>query len=253
MKKRSSPVGETRRMARPRRINLSELAYAQLEELIVRCELRPGSLLSIQDLQDRTGFGRTPMHQAVSLLAQETLIRIRPRHGLQIAPVNLMRERTLLELRREMERFVIRLATLRGGAAHRAEAEEIAGELRGLAGVAGAEGCDLDRFNRLDRRIDHLLLAAAGEPFLESTLRPLHTIFRRTGWIYHRLIRPEEGLQRTLACHLAILEAMLAGRVPQALAACDQTIDFVETMFDVLGPGIDPALFDAKRPIPVEA
>ena len=27
------------------------------------------------------------------------------------------------------------------------------------------------------------LLASAGEPFVESTLRPLHTIFRRLGWI----------------------------------------------------------------------
>ena len=43
----------------------------------------------------------------------------------------------------------------------------------------------IDQFNAIDRRIDQLFLAAANEPFVESTLRPLHTIFRRIGWIYH--------------------------------------------------------------------
>ena len=57
----------------------------------------------------------------------------------------------------------------------------------------------IDEFNRLDRRIDQLFVAAAGEPFLEHTLRPLHTIFRRIGWIYHSWVRPDDGLGRTLA------------------------------------------------------
>src|SRR5882724_6262138 len=72
------------KLARRNRTNLAELAYDRLEELIITCVLRPGLLLSIQDLQDRTGLGRTPIHQAVSRLAADTLIIIRPRHGLQI-------------------------------------------------------------------------------------------------------------------------------------------------------------------------
>ena len=49
---------------------------------------------------------------------------------------------------------------------------------------------ELVEFNRLDRRMDRLMIAAAGESFLESTLRPLHTIFRRIGWIYHGRVQP---------------------------------------------------------------
>src|SRR3954463_13137102 len=109
----------TRRSAHGSQTNLAELAYDRLEELIVTCNLRPGLLLSIQDLQDQTGLGRTPIHQAVSRLAIDTLIVVRPRHGLQITPIDLARERTLLPLRRDMERFVVRLATERCDASHR--------------------------------------------------------------------------------------------------------------------------------------
>ena len=237
----AEPPATIEKLARRNRTNLAELAYDRLEELIITCVLRPGLLLSIQDLQQRTGFGRTPIHQAVSRLAADTLIIIRPRHGLQIAPIDLARGRTLTQLRRDMERFVVRLATERCGASHRNEMLHIAGVLRGRGATIS-----IDEFNRLDRRIDRLLIAAAGEPFLENTLRPLHSIFRRTGWIYHSWVRPEEGLGRTVECHLAILEAVADRQARDAVAAADQLVSFSDSMFDVLGRGTDPALFDCN-------
>jgi DNA-binding GntR family transcriptional regulator len=227
--------------SRTNRSNLAELAYDRMEEQIVACALRPGLYLSIQDLQKKIGVGRTPIHQAVSRLAADTLIVIRPRHGLQIAPVDLARERRLLQLRRDMERFVVRLATERSGASHRNQMLHISATLRDRAG-----SLTISEFNQLDRRIDQLFIAAAGEAFLEHTLRPLHTISRRIGWIYYSWVCPDEGLRRTLDCHLAILDAVAANRVRDAVAASDQLIAFGDSMFEVLGRGTDPALFDCN-------
>ena len=56
------------------RVSLVELAYERIEELIINCELKPGQFLAIQDLREITGFSRTPVHQAVSRLADDTLI-----------------------------------------------------------------------------------------------------------------------------------------------------------------------------------
>lgn len=226
---------------RQNRLNLSALAYDRCEELIVNCALKPGLFLSIQDLQGATGYGRTPIHQAVSRLAADTLILVRPRHGLQVAPVDLARERTLLLLRRDMERFVLRLAAERAGASHRNQLLHIARTLRDRA-----KDMTIVEFNQLDRRIDQILGAAAGEPFLEHTLRPLHTIFRRVGWIYHSWIRPQEGLGRTVGCHLAMLDAVAGREAQGAVDAADDLVAFVDSMFDVMARGTDPALLDCN-------
>ena len=231
---------------RANRVNLAELAYDRLEELIVTCTLQPGLLLPMQKLQDAVGVGRTPVYQAVSRLSADTLILIRPRHGLQIAPVDLARERTLLQLRRDMERFVVRLATERATASHRNQFLHVIHALR-----ERADHMSIGEFNQLDRRIDQLFVSAAGELFLESTLRPLHTISRRIGWIYHSKVRPDAGLGRTLACHLAILEAVAARRVEKAIAASDRLMAFSDSMFDALGQGTDPALFDCNLALPI--
>jgi DNA-binding GntR family transcriptional regulator len=226
---------------RRNRLNLADLAYDRCEELIVSCDLKPGLYLSIQDLQDATRVGRTPIHQAVSRLASDTLVIVRPRHGLQIAPIDLARERTLLLLRRDLERFVLRLAAERAGPSHRNQLLHISRTLRERAGRMS-----IGEFNRLDRRIDQLLSAAAGEPFLEHTLRPLHTIFRRLGLIYHNWVAPSDGLDGTVECHLAMLDAVAARRPDAAMSAADRLVAFVDGMFDAMERGIDPALLDCN-------
>ena len=228
-------------LRRTNRVNLFGLAYERIEHLIVTCELKPGRFLSIQELQEMTGFSRTPVHQAVSRLADDTLIVIRPRHGVQIAPIDLARERMLLQLRRDIERFVIRLAAERSGPSHRNQFLHIERLLR-----ERRDSMTVEEFNVLDRRIDKLILTVAGEPFLEHTVRPLHTIFRRIGWVHHRHIKGDESLKITIDCHLAVLNGVANRHINEAAAASDALIDFVDSMFDVMEREIDPSLLDCS-------
>jgi len=231
---------------RRNRINLFELAYQRIEESLVNCALRPGQSLTVQELQGLTGFGRTPVHNAVNRLAADTLIIIRPRHGLQIAPIDLARERMLLALRRDMERFVTRLAAERAGLSHRNQALHIERALR-----ERRDTLTIDEFNKLDRRIDALVLAAAGEPFLDHTMRPLHTIYRRIGFIYHRLLPGHTDLAGTIDRHLAILNAVANRKVDRAVAASDALVDYMDQMFEEMESGIDPRLLDCSiEPLP---
>jgi DNA-binding GntR family transcriptional regulator len=231
------PSGPRRR----NRVNLFDLAYQGIEDLLVNCLLRPGRFLTMQDIQDITGFGRTPVHHAVSRLSADTLILIRPRHGLQIAPINLARERVLLHLRRDIERFVIRLATERADSSQRDQLLHMEGALRDKR-----DGLTLAEFNMLDRDIDRLILAAAKEPFLEHTLRPLHTLFRRIGYIHHTYMPGYSSLDGTVDCHLAVLNAVAGGHAGKAVAASDALMDFVDGMFGVMENHIEPGLLDSS-------
>ncbi len=229
--------------AEPRqgRQNLFELAYEAIETRLVNCTLAPGRHLTMNDLTGVTGLGRTPVHHAVNRLAAETLILIRPRHGLQIAPIDLARERTLLHLRRDLERFVVRLAAERSGPIHRHQISHLAGLLAGRRTTL-----TLDAFNEIDRAIDRLILAAAREPFLESTLRPLHTLFRRIGYIHHTHGAGAADLTSTVDRHLAIIEAIAARDAERAIAASDTLMNFVDAMFDAMATSVDPSILDSS-------
>lgn len=219
--------------------SLSSLAYERIEDLIVHCRLQPGADVRMQDLQTRVAIGRTPVHQAVRRLAAETLIRIRPRDGLQISPIDLGRDRRLLQLRRDMDRFSVQLAAEKLDANQRNRLLRLGRALRERAGLM-----DVHEFNGHDRELDAIILDAAAEPFLDRTLRPLHTIFRRTGHVYLTHLGGEAGLAQTIACHLDLLDAVEQRDPGRASAASDRLIEFAASMFDRLEGAIDPAILD---------
>ena len=235
----AEPPKAAARTASP--LNQFELAYEAIEARLVNCELRPGRYLALQELQQLVSLGRTPVHQAVSRLAADTLIIVHPRRGLQVAPVDLARDRVLLRLRRDVERFVIRLAAEQSSASHRNQMLHIKRHLR-----ANRERITIEAFNAVDRRLDRLFLDASGEPFVENTLRPLHTVFRRIGWLYHTQTSAESNLLRTVDAHLALLDAVANRHVEAAIAASDELISFVDSMFEVLEREIDPSQLDCS-------
>ncbi len=224
--------------------NLMEIAYERLEQLIITCDLRPGSFMSMQELQNMTGCSRTPIYQAVARLASDTLLIIHPRHGVRVAPIDLARERVLLRLRRDLERFVIELAAERATATHRNQLMHVSRTMQ----ERRAE-MTMDEFNAFDARIDRLILIAANETFLEHTLRPLHTVFRRIGWIYHRHLTGSAGVLRSVDAHLAVLDALAKRNAKGALSATDSLIQFVEEMFDELEKSIDPSVLDCSMDV----
>ena len=221
--------------------NLSDQAYERIEELLICCKLAPGRFMATHELQTMVGYGRTPVHQALNRLAADTLVQITPRHGIRIAPIDLSRDRLLLRLRRDMERFVIRLATERSGASERNRMQHIRRQL-----IEHGANMTIEQFNVADRLIDQLFLAAAQEPFVEGTLRPLHTIFRRIGWIYHMHAADKIDLQRTVAGHISVITAVASGDVDGAIAASDGLMDFVDSMFEVLERDVPPSTLDCS-------
>ena len=222
--------------------NLLELAYQSIEELIVTCELKPGAFMRIQDLQELTGFNRMPVYQAVTRLSTDTLLIIQPRQGIQVSPIDLHRAQTLLKLRRDIERFVVARASQRSSNNDRQHMTYLVEVLNTRRSVIS-----ISEFNTIDREIDAIILQACGEPFLESTLRPLHTIFRRIGWLYHSLTPEGAPLNSTIDGHLDVLNAVVNADAAAAEKASDHLMDFVEKMFSVLTTSLTPSTFDIQK------
>lgn len=228
-------------VSRSNQRNLFETAYRRLEAMIANCTLEPGRHLTMQHMQELTGLGRTPVHQAVTRLAADTLIIVRPRHGLQVAPIRIERERSLLGLRRNLERFVVELATEQATTLHRNQMLALSRAMR-----AGSGKIDADEFNTLDARLNALVIAAAAEPFLEHTLRPLHSMFRRIGYLYLSRISQGDGLIDAIANHVAVLEAVAARDVKTATTALDALIGAAGRMLDRMEREIDAELLDCS-------
>jgi DNA-binding GntR family transcriptional regulator len=234
--RRSVPVGQRGPES------LAAIAYERIEDLFVHCRVAPGADIKMQELQELVGIGRTPVHQAVRRLAAETLINIRPRDGLQISSIDLQRDRRLLQLRRDMDRFVVALAIDKLDSNQRNRLIRLGMVLR-----ERRRDMDVHEFNVHDGHLNAILLDAADEPFLERTLRPLHTIFRRTGHVYLTHVGGRKGLSATVDRHLDLLDAVVARDRTTATSASDLIVELADSMFDSIEGNIDPHLLNVSN------
>lgn len=181
-----------------RAFSLADQAYDLLEDRLVNLELAPGSIVSEGTLIEMTGLGRTPVREAMLRFAHQGLVEVLPRRGLLITAVNDDRIIQLLEVRRRLERFIVRLAAVNARDKHRSEMSAIARELPLASNDSG-------RFVQLCRDSDGLLDECAENPFATAAAAPLRTHCRRLlnqqgeGQLLAETVKAQAGMLRHVA------------------------------------------------------
>ena len=149
-------------------LSLGELAYQQLRDEIVTCRLQPGQRLAERRLAASTGFGVSPIREALKRLDHEGLIITVPRSGYQVAPLTI---RVVDELF-DFWAFIGPEVGRRG--VQHATPEQRHEIVTGLAALVDALdhvpwGPDAAiEFTKLATRVFHVLAQAAGNSYLTS-------------------------------------------------------------------------------------
>jgi DNA-binding GntR family transcriptional regulator len=88
-------------------------AYVDLKRRILLCDLSPGEELREAGLSESTGFGRTPIREALRRLVQEGFVEVRPRQGYRVSPITLASVHDVFELRLLLEPAAVEFAIRR--------------------------------------------------------------------------------------------------------------------------------------------
>lgn len=90
--------------------SLRELAYAQIKQRIITCQLRPGEAINEALLTQLLGLGRTPVHQALHRLEMEGMVTILPRKGVMVTAISLNDVLDMIDVRLCNEQLCVKLA-----------------------------------------------------------------------------------------------------------------------------------------------
>jgi DNA-binding GntR family transcriptional regulator len=188
-----------------------EKAYRFLKnEVLSAPAAQGGFFINEQEIADRVGVSRTPIREALLMLAAEELVQLVPNRGAYIAPLTGKDLRELIELRGTLERFAAEKA-LKAGTAPVAEMRETLarqGELK-----------DAKAFIELDTHFHTLLIQASDNAMLARTYETLWARQVRAGLV--AMFGVADRRSAVLAEHQAILDALAAGDVDATLAAID--------------------------------
>jgi DNA-binding GntR family transcriptional regulator len=200
---------------------LTERAYQELEERIVTLQLKPGEFISEYALAHDLKIGRTPIREALQRLSREDLVTILPRKGILVSETDPRKQLLVLEVRRELERLVSRLAAQRATEQQRRQFSAIAGDMD-----RAAKTNDDIMFMRLDRELNRLITAAAQNDYAARAMRFLQGHSRRFWYLHYK---QAADLPLCARLHANQARAVAAGDGKAAAAASDRLNDYVVT------------------------
>ena len=221
----------------PRQVLHQEVA-TRLRQRIVEGLIAPGAKLNERELSELLQVSRTPLREAIKMLAAEGLVELLPNRGAVVASLSEQDVADTFEVIAGLEGQSGELAAQRVTAPELAEIRALHYEM-----LAAFTRRDLSTYYRLNAQIHALINAAARNPVLTQTWRNVNarlqalrfrSNFDEAKW--QRAVKEHERMVELLAArdgralhallvqHLenkrdAVLELMRAGTLPGAAAA----------------------------------
>ncbi|NMG36455.1 FCD domain-containing protein [Azoarcus sp. TTM-91] len=174
----------------------------RLRQRIFSHELPPGTWVDEQALAEQYGISRTPLREALKVLASEGLVTLKPRRGCYVTEIS---ERDLDEVFTIMALLEGECARSSAARASAAELEELQDIHRDLERAAAAE--DIDRFFEANQAFHHRVQALADNRWLLQVIEDLRKVIKLSR---HHSLFSEGRLEQSLAEHRDILDALLA-------------------------------------------
>jgi GntR family transcriptional regulator of vanillate catabolism len=146
-------------------------AIVRIREMILRGELAPGQRVAEAPLADLLNMSRTPVRQALPLLAQEGLLSEHETRGYVVRAFTAADIVDAIDLRGVLEGMAVRRVAERG--ASKSLLRELRACLEDGAAILGKRHVDENdegRYAEMNERFHRLILSEAASPLLAETL-----------------------------------------------------------------------------------
>ncbi|MCI4440047.1 GntR family transcriptional regulator [Tibeticola sp.] len=179
-----------------------------LRQRIFRRELQPGAWIDELRLAQELGISRTPLREALKVLAAEGLVTMKVRRGAYVTEVSEKDLRDVYHLLALLESDAAAVVARRARDADLAQLQALHDDLE--AAVA-----DRDRFFAVNERFHMALLELADNRWRLQVVADLRKVMKLNR--HHSLLK-QGRIEESLAEHRAIMEALRA-RDPEAARA----------------------------------
>jgi DNA-binding GntR family transcriptional regulator len=182
-----------------------------LRQAIVRMEIRPGEMLSEQDIATKLGVSRQPVREAFIKLGEAGLLRILPQRGTLVVKISQAAVEDARFIREAVECAVAREAAGRAdGPGIAALEDSLLRQRRALRAKNGGA------LFALDEEFHRLLAEAAGRPSAWSVVEDVKPQMDRVRYLDMADAIP---MSVVITQHTHIVDAVKAGDAPAAEAA----------------------------------
>ena len=171
-----------------------------LRQRIFARELAPGSWIDEMRLAEEYGISRTPLREALKVLATEGLVTMKMRRGAYVTEVNDKDQRDVYHLLSLLESDAAGVVAAQASDAELAELDSIHQELVAAVG-------NTDKFFAINERFHMRLLEIANNRWRDQMVADLRKVMKLNR---HNSLLKSGRIEESLREHQALLDALLA-------------------------------------------
>lgn len=160
------------------RISLHEELVERLQIMIVEGVLQPGNKVAERELCEKLGVSRTPMREALKVLAADGLLTLEPNRGARVRAITVAELEEAFQVMGALEALAGELACQ-----HISDAQLIELKQSHVDMLACYEAQDIQSYFQHNQRIHEIIMEATGNELLNSTYRSLAVRVRRTRYM----------------------------------------------------------------------
>lgn len=190
---------------------LAEVLHRELEQAILKGDIKPGDRLDEQEIAQRFGVSRTPVREAFRLLGAHDLVDLRSRQGVVVRKIGINTLLEMFQVMAELEGLCARLASRRMLPSQVLDLQQAHEKLQ-----ICAAGTDVDEFNALNITFHGIIHEGARNVYLAQETRQLRN---RVAPFLRRVTYKPHRFHTTIPEHQAIIDAIATHDAEKAHAA----------------------------------
>ena len=187
---------------------LYEEVAERLRERIFSSQLSPGSWIDETRLAEEYGISRTPLREALKVLATEGLVTMKMRRGAYVTEVNAKDQADVYHLLSLLESDAAGVVAAQASDAELADLNSIHQELVAVVG-------NTDKFFAINERFHMRLLEIANNRWRDQMVADLRKVMKLNR---HNSLLKSGRIEESLREHQALLDALLARDVTASVA-----------------------------------
>ncbi|MGO4914940.1 GntR family transcriptional regulator [Pseudogemmobacter sp. W21_MBD1_M6] len=201
----------------------------KLEQMVVVGDFADGERLDEVTLSEKFGVSRTPLREALQMLAASGLVELIPRRGAFVRHPGLVELVEMFEVMAGLEAMCGRLAARRISDADLADLKQTE-----RACQAAVTAGDTDNYYFENERFHHLIYHASGNSFMAAEAERLH---KRLQPFRRMQLRVRGRMAQSMDEHKRVVAALEAGNADQVAEALHEHVAIQGEKFNDLMAG----------------
>jgi DNA-binding GntR family transcriptional regulator len=193
-----------------KRINRAQIAYDTIKNNILNQVIKPGDCLSENSIAEKLNMSRTPVREALKMLANEDLIEIRNGVGAYVKTLSFKDILDIFEVRKNLETLAVETSI---NNITRLEIEELEERLKGLLeSYKKGEEVEFEEFNKIDVELHRLFISRCDNKYVKSIMEEIQLRI-----VAYQFISLSElgNMEESINQHLKLIELVKSGEIEE--------------------------------------